>query len=337
MLYSLMETFTMVSIIANITNLLTLANPLNTFIFVVGLFALIIGSVTDIQKREVADWLNYGLMFTGIGIALIFSVVFKDITFIISSLLGLAIMFGLGCAMFYTGQWGGGDSKMIMGLGALLGLPLAFPLSKTLDLWIYHGSLPILVVFIIYALIVGGVYGLIWSLVLAFVNRREFIKDFRQRLSAPYYHYVHIVLIALFISSVIALFAFDILILKFILLWATLVIAILFYTFNFVKSIEACCMIKHVEPEELTEGEWINKDIFVSKGNSKNAKKEYIAGPKDLGISKEQIARLIKLKKDGKYKEKVEIKIGIPFVPSFLIAYLLSYFVGLTWLRGLFL
>ncbi len=358
MLYSLMETFTMAYITANITNILTLANPLNTFIFAVGLFALIVGSITDLQRREVPDWLNYGLMFIGIGISLIFSVVFKDVTFIISSLLGLAVMFGLGCAMFYTGQWGGGDSKMVMGLGALLGLPIAFPLSKTFALWSnvqaqnfslsalsphpIFSALPILIIFAVYMLIVGGLYGLVWSICLVILHKKEFIKDFRSRLSAPYYKYIHIVLIALVISSFFALFAFDNLFAKILPIWATAFIAMTFYTFNFVKSIEVCCMIKYVEPEQLTEGEWINKDIFITKGNGKNAKKEYICGPKDLGISKEQIAKLIKLKKEGRLISKhvkgtkIEIKIGIPFVPSFLIAYLLAYLVGLGWLFGLF-
>ena len=127
--------------------------------------------------------------------------------------------------------------------------------------------------------------------------------------------------------------------------------------YYFIKSIEKCCMIKLVEPEELTEGEWINKDIYIDlkKGKAKigkktdkevtkklkaaknvnteeKARKEYICGPKDLGISKEQIATLLKLKKSKIYTKKIEIKIGIPFVPSFLIAYLISYFVGIGWI-----
>jgi prepilin signal peptidase PulO-like enzyme (type II secretory pathway) len=55
-----------------------------------------------------------------------------------------------------------------------------------------------------------------------------------------------------------------------------------------------------------------------------------ITGPKDLGISKEQIRKLIALRNKGKLNKnfRVLIKNGIPFVPSFLLAYLAAMFVG---------
>ncbi|GIU69536.1 MAG: hypothetical protein KatS3mg002_0772 [Candidatus Woesearchaeota archaeon] len=52
--------------------------------------------------------------------------------------------------------------------------------------------------------------------------------------------------------------------------------------------------------------------IFISE-------RKYITGPKDLGISKEQIELL----KKSKIK-KVLVKEGIPFIPAFLIAFILT-------------
>ena len=66
-----------------------------------------------------------------------------------------------------------------------------------------------------------------------------------------------------------------------------------------------------IDPEKLTEGDWIVDDIIVDK--------KRIAGPKDLGIEKHQIKQLLKYKKLGKIK-KIKVKYGIPFVPSFLLA-----------------
>ena len=71
--------------------------------------------------------------------------------------------------------------------------------------------------------------------------------------------------------------------------------------------------------EELTEGDWIAEEIKVGK--------KYICGPKDLGIELAQIKKLIAYKKKGKIK-KVLIKVGIPFVPSFLIAFIVTYIWG---------
>ena len=78
-------------------------------------------------------------------------------------------------------------------------------------------------------------------------------------------------------------------------------------------------MLKYVTPKQLTEGDWIAKDVKISG--------KYVTGPKDLGIEKKQIRKLIEFYKKGKIK-KVLIKEGIPFVPSFFIAYVVTLMFG---------
>ena len=80
-------------------------------------------------------------------------------------------------------------------------------------------------------------------------------------------------------------------------------------------------MIKKVSVDKLTEGDWIVDDVKVGG--------KVICGPKDLGISKEQIIELKKLAEDGKIKQVV-IKEGIPFVPSFFMSFIVTYFFGLA-------
>lgn len=103
------------------------------------------------------------------------------------------------------------------------------------------------------------------------------------------------------------------------------VMLITFYLWIFVKAIEKSCMYKLVEPPKLTEGDWIVKDIYVGG--------KYVTGPKELGISKKQIKQLIEFYKKRKVK-KILIKEGIPFVPSFLIAFIVTLMFGnpLGWL-----
>ena len=95
-------------------------------------------------------------------------------------------------------------------------------------------------------------------------------------------------------------------------------IIVSFYLWIFVKAIEKTSMLKFIKPTELVEGDWIAKDIIINK--------KKIAGPKDLGVSKKQIEKLVSLYKIKKIK-KVLIKEGLPFLPSFLI----SYIVTLIW------
>ena len=78
-------------------------------------------------------------------------------------------------------------------------------------------------------------------------------------------------------------------------------------------------MLKYVKPQQLTEGDWIAKDINING--------KYLTGPKDLGIEKRKIRKLIELYKRGKVK-KILIKEGIPFVPSFFVAYVITLLYG---------
>jgi hypothetical protein len=78
-------------------------------------------------------------------------------------------------------------------------------------------------------------------------------------------------------------------------------------------------MYKRITPDKLTEGDWIANNIKIDG--------KYISGPKDLGIEKKQINQLIDLWKKGKIK-KVLIKEGMPFIPSFFIAFIITLIYG---------
>src|SRR3989344_8879661 len=86
--------------------------------------ALLLASVTDLKTREVPDMLNYGLVFFGIFINTLLSALSGDYRFLLNSALGLGVGFGIGWGVFYAGAGGGGGSKMLMGLGATIGMPL---------------------------------------------------------------------------------------------------------------------------------------------------------------------------------------------------------------------
>jgi len=79
-------------------------------------------------------------------------------------------------------------------------------------------------------------------------------------------------------------------------------------------------MLKKVDVGKLTEGDWIVKDVKVDG--------KRICGPKDLGISKKQIRQLLRFRARGKIR-KVLIKEGMPFVPSFLMGFIVTLFFGM--------
>jgi amino acid transporter len=155
-------------------------------------------------------------------------------------------MFVLAYLMYYAGQWGGGDSKLIMGLGALIGFELKAD--------------SILVLFLIMVIFTGAIYGLIYSLVLALMNRQKFWKkviELRDK-----YHGKRRIVILISLLFVVSSFFMEVY-LRLIVLITGFVIVIAFYFFLFARAVESACMLKHVEPKRLTEGDWIVHDIKV--------------------------------------------------------------------------
>ena len=269
--------------------------------------ALLIGSITDLKTREVPDWLNYGLIISGISLNMLFSAIYSDSSFAINSIVGLLILFGIAYIMFYAGQWGGGDSKMLMGLGAMIGVDVGFEAPQ------------FLAGFFINALFAGAIYVLSWSIFLAIKNKGKFVNEIRKILSIK--KIILIKKITIFIVALGIIFSLlaPLFFVKLLMLSFALIIALTFYLWVFVKAIEKSAMYKLVEPSRLTEGDWIVKDIYVNN--------QYICGPKDLGIEKKQIKKLIEFYRKGKVK-KILIKEGIPFVPSFFIAFVVTFVIG---------
>ena len=267
---------------------------------------LIVGTYTDFKTREVPDWVNYSGVAIGLGVRALYSAATFQWNYILSGIAGFAIFFVIALAMFYLGQWGGGDSKMLMGLGALIGFR---PRPDAA-----------LIAFFINALIVGAIYGILWGVYLAVKNRKKFLPYVEKVFKSRHYQMAKWGLIACIIAAFIGAFIFS---QNFpvstMILGAALVVVLMFYLFIFFTAVEKTSMLKSVPIERLTEGDWIAKDVVVGG--------KRICGPKDLGISKNQIRKLLELKKKGKIR-KVMIKEGMPFVPVFLTAYFIAVFFG---------
>lgn len=275
---------------------------MNTIPLIATFIILSIGTFTDFKKREVPDWLSYGSIIIGLGISLIISLTYMDFSYILYSILGGIIFTGIAFAMFYMGQWGGGDSKVLMGLGTLIG----FNISQ-----VSTQILPDLIQLLFLIMFVGALYGLLWSFFLAGMNSKNFKKKFG-KISKSYDLHKKVVLAISTLLVIIALFTpFSIRIILF-----AIVIAMIpsFYIWLYAKAIEKSSMQRYLPPEKLVEGDWLVEDI-------KDGKK-VIASAKDLGLEKDQIEKIKEMKEQGKLK-KVLVREGIPFLPSFLIAFLI--------------
>ncbi|MEM4282460.1 MAG: A24 family peptidase [Candidatus Woesearchaeota archaeon] len=273
-----------------------------------GLFILAASAFSDLRTREVPDWLSYAALFSGLGIRLISSVATFNLRPIVQGFTGVIVFAILSLLMYRFGQWGGGDVKLLIGLGSLIGFAPSLE-SKA-------------VAFFINLIFVGAAYGLLWVFILAVKNWGKVKNQAARMMKKGVYKNFRFVTIAFSVMLLLIAIVLAESALWLIAAAAALLVLSLFYLSLVVGAVETSCLLKWLPPEKLTEGDWIVKDV-IFRGKK-------IAGPAELGISRRKIMLLIKLKQKGLLGKnfRVLVKEGIPFVPSFLIAYIAALLFG---------
>lgn len=267
------------------------------FLFVLAFIWIIFAVVQDLKTREISNWLNFSLIAFVLVYRAFYSIYFEEPTFFVFGLVGIFLFVGLGYLFYYSKVFAGGDAKLLFGLGGVLPYEIL-------------GDFVTFGVGFIFVLFFGGmIYSLIYSSYLVGKKRKKFWKDFSERITeSKNFIFIFIGIVGvLFLSSYFVGFGIESFAFLFLLLIP------LFYVYS--KSVEEVCMIKWISPENLTEGDWLEKDVKVGK---KWIKKSV------HGLDFEEI-KILK-----KYKKKVLIKEGIPFSPAFLIAFLTMVFYALT-------
>jgi len=273
------------------------------FLIIVTLAALISATITDIRTKEVPDWVSYALIFSGLSIRLIFSLIFLEPYYFIYGLIGFGSMFILGNILYHLKQWGGGDAKLVMGLGSTL---------ATKPFYLQDSLFPFLLTLLSTIFIVGSLYGLCWSISLILKDYNKFKSEFL-KLNHKNYKIIKIIspILSLFLITLIFYFP------NFKILAIILIILLLIYPYLFiaVKAIENIHFYIYRETNKLVEGDWIAKDIKLNK--------KLVFQKKELGIEKKDISHLIDLG-----IKKVLVKEGIPFIPPFLIGTIIALILG---------
>ncbi len=264
------------------------------------LIALAVASIFDLKTREVPDWLSFGLIIAAISIRAA-AAIQLGWAVLLAGLIGLAAAVITGYILYFTRLWGGGDSKLLMGMGAAIGI--AFPFSIA--------SFQLLGYFLLLMLL-GAFYGVVWMGFLALQHRAPFVREWKHLLQ----DYNSVQIGALIAAGVLLVPVFFLP-----LLWPlALFPPAVFYLFTFVSVVEKTCFLKKVSPARLTEGDWLADAVRI-KGKE-------LLKPKTL--TGEDIKVLQALQKRSQLL-KVMIREGVPFVPSFLLSYLLLLF-GKGWL-----
>jgi len=204
-------------------------------------------------------------------------------------LFGLAFALPVAFVLYYLKQWGGADAKLFIALGIALG-------------W-SHERFSI-INFSLLLLVAGGAYGIAFLIYLAVKQRKKL--NFRNELKKRRKQFAF----AIFVTLIIVFLSFKFV---YVLPFALLPVAA-FFALVFGKKLDRL-FVKQVKPEELVEGDWIAQKY--SDGN------KIICTPKTIA-TKRIIRKLIALNKKKKLNY-IKVKEGIPFIPSFLIAFVLLH------------
>ena len=263
---------------------------MDIFLVAIGLIWILIASIQDLKKREVYNWLSFSLIGVALSYRLFYSILSGNWSFLLYGILGLIVFFALSQAFYYGKVFAGGDAKLLIAIGAVI------PVSSLSESIIISG------LFIIAMLFAGGIYGLIYSLFLA-LREKKFYSEFGRQIKKR----KGLMILALIVSFVLLVIIF--MIQDYLLLSLCVIILLLPLLFSYAKAVEETCMVKEIKTNELTVGDWLYENLMI-KGKKIKANWE--------GISE---AELKFIKKN--YKGKIMIKQGIPFVPSFLFAFLI--------------
>lgn len=286
------------------------------FVSLVLTIYLFIAAYQDIKRLEVADWLSFSMIFLGISFGFGISIVYDNWFFFFESLAGFSFSFLLSLLLYYSGLWGGGDAKIMMGIGAFLGLAIEqdFPFINLIESSLLGFNL---FSFVFFTFIGGTAFGLCLMTYKAIKNWNPFIKEYESRRKNSRGFFYLTLFSGLFLIAFSFVFVDSFLKITFLILG--IFIPLSYFLYVFVRSVESAAMIREVPVEKLTPGDWLVDDLII--GNEIMCKKS------KTGLSENDIKALKKMAQEGKIKS-VKVKYGFPFVPSFLIALVLHLLFG---------
>lgn len=259
---------------------------------ILALIWIIFAVIQDFKTREIANWVSFSLIVFVIALRLFYSLFTKDWGYLIHGIFGLLVFLAIANIFYYSRLFAGGDAKLLIALGPILAFTNNF----------YDNAI-IFLVFIFLLLLVGSVYGLTWSLALAFKHRKKFMESFQ----TYYNHYKHLVYISLLIAFVFLIIAA--IIYETSLALVSVIAFVFSWLFIYARAIEESCMVKSISVNKLRPGDWLVKEVVIGRKKIK---------PNWEGLSEKEV-ELIK----NNYKGRVKIKEGIPFSLSFLIAFII--------------
>ncbi|OYT41739.1 MAG: hypothetical protein B6U86_01790 [Candidatus Altiarchaeales archaeon ex4484_43] len=275
-------------------------------------FFLLLASCFDLKTGEIPEKLTRGLIVIVITTAMICSIYRVNPSFLLASVVVGTGFFILGYVMFYLGEWGGGDVKLLAGIGCSLGFLNSMNYFTEISSPLYlEGIFPYYIDYFINLAIVSSPYIIIYSFLLGLMKPQvfeEFTGYFKKKNS----------IMLILLSFAPFLLALNLGMNRLALIYLSVPFLVLISLY--LKAVEEIALQKTVDVDELKEGDILANDLIVD--GRKVASKRNMEG-----LDRNQIAEIKRLASEGKISN-VKVRWGIRFAPILFLAFLLTLIFG---------
>lgn len=271
------------------------------------LYAALVGSTIagyiDLRTTEIPDEIPLAMVIFGVFWGCLAFLAQGDVLLLRGLLVG-GILFATGFLMYYTGQWGGGDAKLLAAIGLLV--PEA-PLFAMVTL------LPFALAFLLNVFMLGALYIVVYAFAISLPNARvtsAFLADVRGGLKN-----IGLFALVLLIALMGSLKLFGATLTpQYILLAAALVPGGigLYLLWRFLRIVERVGFQKKVKTKELRVGDMLGEDVPELKMSKKLIR----------GLEEDEIKQI------RRERREIWIREGVRFGPVFVLALLYTMFVG---------
>ncbi|MBI5871559.1 prepilin peptidase [archaeon] len=253
---------------------------------------LIAASYFDLKTNEIPDWLSYGFLGCVSLILIFISLFYASWDYILDGLTGFVICLIIGLAFYYLRFWGGGDAKLLFGMGALFGG------QALLDI-----ALAILIALTIYLCAT--------LTILSIRNWRKLIEELKKikTNSAAICFFILAFILAILVFTFFDRF------LGYALLALDALILFTYYLHKIIHIVESIALIKQIAVSRLKEEDWPAENIRLEHRT---------ISKKCLGLTQKDIREI----KESRIRH-ILIKSGILFAPAFLLYAILFLVISL--------
>src|SRR3989338_6729729 len=134
---------------------------LDILLIIITVIWLTFASISDLKTREVPDWISFSLIIIAVAFLLIQVISERSLKLLINPLIFGITFTIIAYTMYYTKQWGGGDTKLLIPLGII------FSTYPELNYFNPILNFPFPMILLINIFVIGTLYSLFYSFYLA--------------------------------------------------------------------------------------------------------------------------------------------------------------------------